>query len=398
MLTNLLCCAHVHRLPFDLEIVVLFFAFRQGYFSSIQPYKICNPLIVAVIIGDYSNAGLPSITSATSEYRSIIDAFYRIRQYDVVFATNTDATNGDETICLTHLKHTQLLLQPENNNDNSSHHIYKLKWQEGEIEYFNDQINHQILTNTKNNSNGQLQYDGLIYILSSHGNENKLIYNSDGEDIPLEFIFEEFNNKNCKYLRQRPKIYMFDINRNGSNNSNTSNLSQMATDTTNLNLNLNKGQVGNDDQKVNNNHSTYQTYQKDSHCTKVFINSIEQPVPKSNDKDRRYTNNSILIESVTKVVTDDALFLNHSFNDLLRIIRQQMVKLLHLNENDIDSIVLTDHSTMPFDMEFVGFDCKIESSLNYAENQSVIKFTVCSFMFSLFGVICFSSFLVFSSL
>ena len=335
-----------------------------------------NPLIVAVIIGDYSNSPLPSITSASDEYMSIVDAFYGNQKYDVVFATTNN--NDDDEVSLVHLK------QENYDKNYESKYDFKLKWQEGELDHFNDKIKDEVLNNTENIF--KLHYDSLIYIISAHGNQNKLVYNSDGEEIYLEFIFNEFNNKNCKQFRQRPKIYMLDINRTGSDtistytkhsspkanlkvksNANSNHLQIPST----TNVNLKEKNSGNS----NNDKWIRETYMKESHCRKIFVNSREQPI--SNVK----FNGSLLIQSLAKIASNSKLMSNCNFDDLLSSIRHNMIKILDLHENEIDTLVLNDHSTMPYNLEFVNLDCKIESALNQAENQSVIQFTVCYLLY-----------------
>ena len=65
----------------------------------------------------------------------------------------------------------------------------------------------------KFSDDNETNFDSLIYVLSCHGDGKNLVYDRDGEWFALSFIYHEFDNQECRQLRNKPKIYLFDIDR-----------------------------------------------------------------------------------------------------------------------------------------------------------------------------------------
>ena len=61
-----------------------------------------------------------------------------------------------------------------------------------------DQFCHNIQEEIVNNKT----YDGLIFVISGHGEHevDDIILDSESEEYSLEFIFSKFDNKNCPLL------------------------------------------------------------------------------------------------------------------------------------------------------------------------------------------------------
>ena len=85
---------------------------------------------------------------------------------------------------------------------------WKLKISSDDIEEFHEYIKENILTDSN-----KFNHDGLIYFVSCFGDKDDVIYDSDGEEFSLSFIFNEFNNDNCKCLTNKPKIFIIDTSR-----------------------------------------------------------------------------------------------------------------------------------------------------------------------------------------
>ena len=95
----------------------------------------------------------------------------------------------------------------------SSKKEFKVRWNENEIFEFNDKLRNMITTNyTKNNNsnNTHNRYDCLLYFISCHGDTGGVIYDSQGNKLPLITIFDTFSNQNCIELRDKPKIYFIE--------------------------------------------------------------------------------------------------------------------------------------------------------------------------------------------
>ena len=57
------------------------------------------------------------------------------------------------------------------------------------------------------------KHDGLIYFISCLGDGDDAIYDSLGEEYNLAFLFDQFNNQECKCLTNKPKIFIIDTSR-----------------------------------------------------------------------------------------------------------------------------------------------------------------------------------------
>ena len=152
-----------------------------------------NPLVTAVMIGDYTNSTLPSIVTANKDYENIVDAFNIACGYTVVVATQ-DATNKDDG------DGYKLRQFDDDNTDKSCN--FKIKWTSDEIEDFNEKLKTDFIDNENT------QFDSLIYIVSSHGDGKNLVYDGNGEDFSLSFIYHQFNNANCRNLINQKYICM----------------------------------------------------------------------------------------------------------------------------------------------------------------------------------------------
>ena len=143
--------------------------------------------MVVAVIADYKQSPLPSIEGALNDYYNVIRSFNYIRGYDTVFATN----NG--------VQHLTNKNRVTNTNEIKSFD-FKLKWVEDDMDDFNTHISQKILSSQNNDEAEEKvehsgNYDSLIYILSSHGDCDTALYDSNGEELSLEYIYYEYNNK-----------------------------------------------------------------------------------------------------------------------------------------------------------------------------------------------------------
>lgn len=346
-----------------------------------------------VIVEDYTNSPLPSRAGSSKDYSNIIKSFHDVRRYNIAFAINnsnkTESDCDERKICIAHLTTNNSDI---NNKNANNKHSFKTKWTIDDISDFNEHIKHQLI-DIDNESQYNYNYDSLVYILSSYGNKNKEIFDSNGETLSLELIYNEFNNVQCKNLRHKPKIYLFDIDR-AMNNRNAGDtrdkkLTHISAKKETMTGEMESLQLNDDDEKkslkmpsnkgheMHNRQLQHKTYMKESNCRKIFGNSHQQQqqaMLKLTKNDNFY---SIFIEGLNRVVCNDKILLNHNFGDLIFEIRKEMALLLNLNKNEIDSVMLNDYSTMPYDIQFVKCQTNVAMQLNSCENQKVMEQTVC---------------------
>ena len=328
---------------------------RASFFSEVVPYKITYPLVTAVIIGDYGGSTLLSIKEASKDYQNIIESFNGACGYTVVVAQNGNH-NDDYT----------LKYFGSGNAMKYKLGDFKCKWTSDEIEDFNEKINADIIES----ENGH--FDSLIYIVSCHGDGKNSIYDSNGENFSLSFIYHQFDNKNCKIWRDKPKIFLHDIYKNGgiTADSNIGNdLEEKKVDISEIVGSKNKHSSVLDK-------AVAATYTMDSHYRKIFGNSGQLPRI-SNDKtdwiSTEMQNGSIFIQCFSDVLKNSS---SGNLTGLLNKTRKKMATKLHLPQHNDNAIVLTDYSTMPYGIEFKNKINPHENKNDEYANTSLAQ-TVC---------------------
>ena len=154
-----------------------------------------NPLIAIVLlcVGKYStHSKWDNVDSAEKDYLLAIEAFNRKRGYVIFYMHDTNKPR---------------LIKNKLPEKGKIRKDFKLEWNSEDIDNFNHKRVSKVLNNKKSN------YDGLIYIISGHGDDDDSLIDSFGEEYPLAFIFDAFNNKDCKALRNKPKIFIVDTDR-----------------------------------------------------------------------------------------------------------------------------------------------------------------------------------------
>lgn len=68
----------------------------------------------------------------------------------------------------------------------------------------------KLITDYCNNSSLK-DVDINITVIMSHGNgiNNTYVETIDRQALELEWVVEQFNSKNCRYLANKPKIFIF---------------------------------------------------------------------------------------------------------------------------------------------------------------------------------------------
>ena len=201
-------------------------------FSGVATIQIKNPLVVMLIIGDYSLSRGENSKVADSEKESK-DSKDSKESEDSKDNKDDDDDIGEscedinknglviEQCMITEYLNVRrgysILYKTRNGtvrhyakakNANNVKDKFKLLWTYEDIESYNEEI-----ANFLKNNNKQYNYDGLLYFISGHGADGNILYSSDGWDYCLEFIFDKFNNTNCSALRNLPKIFFMEMGR-----------------------------------------------------------------------------------------------------------------------------------------------------------------------------------------
>ena len=151
-----------------------------------------KPLVVMMGIGYYPNGGmLGHLIGVPTDYKNMIKLFAFHWGYPFIYQTD-----DNKIVYLNKMR-----LQKANNKYQTN---YKIKWNEHEIEGF-------VLKSKKIIE--QIKPDGLIFIVSSHGDRDKVLIDSEFEEYQLSFIWAEYWNTDngCRYLADKPKIFFLDM-------------------------------------------------------------------------------------------------------------------------------------------------------------------------------------------
>ena len=143
-------------------------------------------------IGYYPNGGiLGHLIGVPNDYKNMIKLFAFHWGYPFIYQTDDN-------------KIVYLDKQRLTKNNNKYHTNFKLKWNEDEIGGF-------VLKSKKIIES--IKPDGLIFIISSHGDRDRVIIDSDFEEYQLAYILVEYWNINsgCPYLADKPKIFFVDM-------------------------------------------------------------------------------------------------------------------------------------------------------------------------------------------
>ena len=238
--------------------------------SSAVTLEVRNPLVAMFAIEDYTKCDqMKNMHTAKSDYFRVFEAMHITHGYSFVCMVDKNEENEtknsnekDKEKENENKKNINSFDLNYNQNRPVDGKLSKKKWKThitcDDINRFNNQIKQTILTNKNKN---ELNYDGLIYFISCLGDKDNVIYDSNGEDGILDFLFEEFTNKECKCLTNKPKIFIIDTSRGASISKGIENPKL------NLKLNLEK---------------TVQKLEKLNDCT--HNNSSDKPVVDDNEQ------------------------------------------------------------------------------------------------------------------
>ena len=136
------------------------------------------------------------VMTNTSELERKQDIQYSNRSYNSINVNDVGCVNGSNARSKLTVSNTKALKTGNN---------FKCDWTSIEIENFNASVCEMI---------EKSDYDGLIYIISSHMDNNctHLIYDSNCQEYQCDYIFDLFNNSQCQQLNKKPKLFILQGN------------------------------------------------------------------------------------------------------------------------------------------------------------------------------------------
>ena len=160
--------------------------------DAIECITMKKPLVVMMGIGYYLPGGVwEHLIGVPTDYKNMIKLFALHWGYPLIYQTDDNK--------IVYLDKQRLL-----KNNNKYHTNFKLKWNDDEISGFVLKSKKIIAT---------IKPDGLIFVISSHGDRFKVLIDSNFKKYRLKSIFSEYwNSKDgCPYLADKPKIFFLDM-------------------------------------------------------------------------------------------------------------------------------------------------------------------------------------------
>ena len=200
---------------------------NRAVWTKIVSKIVSNPLVVILCIGKYD--GMASlIESITIDYRNMVHVFHDIFGYSIFYKNGVN----NKSILIPPVNKSDHGVKNDINNQKNCQCVkkkyYKNEWlSEKKCDDYNNnngKCNHDDCDGTfdeinefcvdvqseLNDKNNNKNYDGLIFILSCHGESNGVILDSKAQEYPLQYIYAKFNNKYCQSLISKPKLFFID--------------------------------------------------------------------------------------------------------------------------------------------------------------------------------------------
>ena len=167
--------------------------------DEVCEYRVKNALIGMIGIGDYpknaQKAGveLEHLVGIPSDYKNMIKLFVNFWNYTFIYQLENN--------------NIQVLTKNKFNKHKKSGKKYatnfKINWNCNEINNFVSNVRQKVV---------DLKPDCLIFIVSSHGDKNNVIYDSELNKYKLSKIWQAFWNQDngCPFLANKPKIMIVD--------------------------------------------------------------------------------------------------------------------------------------------------------------------------------------------
>ena len=302
--------------------------------------QVKNPLIVLLFIGEYSkNSQFEDVIAAQRDYILAKNCFNKVRGYSTVYMRDDKkkSNNNDNENKNNNNNNNELKLV--RNRNKMVKDCFKLEWSCDEIENFNERIISKVLNDK------DVNYDGLIYIISGHGDSDDRVFDSYGEEYGFAFILNKFDNKSCRALRGKPKIFIIDTDRGNEEaklhlrSINVEDKKEMKIETTTdkkLNATEKEKEKEKETEKENKSEdiskkldvSNEEIWNERYYCK--FDNfRIIYSNTKGYKKNDLHTNKkgSCLIRAITKVFNHDKTFLHKRLTDIITATKSMMVDI-----------------------------------------------------------------------
>ena len=139
-------------------------------------YEMNDIVVVMLGIGKYDD-GLHDLAGVEKDYNNVINTFVKYWNYKVLYKIDDNDNDSKDD------NHNDSLIYTNDRNTIDKNKNYKLYWTSEDIELFVEQARKTLVKN---------KHDGLIFVISSHGDTDKVIYDSKCDEFKLESLFSMF--------------------------------------------------------------------------------------------------------------------------------------------------------------------------------------------------------------
>ena len=157
-----------------------------------QKCQIKRALVAMIGIGHYDDQDgiFGHLQGIPTDYRNMIKLFVNHWGYSFIYQTDDNK--------IEYLSKSKLLKKDKKYSTN-----FKLKWNDDDLTKFVESVKKTILST---------EPDSLIFIISSHGDSEQVIIDSNLEEYSLIEIYSQFWNQKygCPYLSDKPKLFFVD--------------------------------------------------------------------------------------------------------------------------------------------------------------------------------------------
>ena len=293
--------------------------------SSVADAHEMNDILVVILgIGKYD--GLSDLNGVEKDYSNIIHTYIKYWKYKVLYKIDGDSTNEENSLIYTNDRK----ITHKNKN-------YKLNWTIDDIELFIEQARKTLVKN---------KHDGLIFAISSHGDCDKVIYDSKQEIFELDSIFSMFcpqwsllletyteTTQESNHLFKIPKIFCIDSCRGslsakltmvslqdkiGLNKNNAQKDKEDKTQKSSPNADEEKNNTVNEQYKLKtiSKEQAKQHFASMSNFCKLWANVEGHSVADGS------INGGLFLRSVCKLFKDRKYIYNHTWTDIVLKIRE----------------------------------------------------------------------------
>ena len=325
-----------------------------------------NPLVVVIGIGNFKGQ-YPQLF-VERDYQNVIFAFNYTRGYHIVYFNPKN-----ELIHLTNRANQSKYYKSKN---------FKVTWNKKEIIQLNTIVKTRFLRTGNESTNDS--YDSLIYIISTHGNRDDIIYDSDLNKIELQSIFSEFDNVNCSALQLKPKVFVLDHCRGRKVAKLKPNSLYQDEDEDEKEKHKEKEKeekVDAKEMKKNHVDTKYNTRDKKpdttipvvnaaSHVLKIFANKNAYAISDGGCK------GGYLIRSFTKVIINDDWFKGLNLNEMILQVRLVLQNYFGVKPESPTQVIDT-VSTIPCDIKFLENGTVLPKRLTIKNSQNQAVCTSC---------------------